>query len=145
MKRMWSRFTKTGPLPRSTFIQPPGPAGVEASSSAMSSGSISNVSLSPPVNTTVEGMKATLQPSTLRGVNQPSPPPGWYQDPTGPGLRWWDGARWTEHQQSAAPVPPPPVAAPVQPRYQQKWWHIPLLVFLGVASTLFYVLLQFLS
>ena len=84
-------------------------------------------------------------------MEQPPPPPGWYQDPSGPGLRWWDGVRWTEHQQYAAP-PPPPMAAPgavppnpVQPRYRQKWWHIPLLVFLGVASTLFYVLLQFLS
>jgi len=93
-------------------------------------------------------------------MNQPPPPPGWYQDPTGPGLRWWDGVRWTEHHQAAVPLPPPPVAplagpgapgqpgaaplAPVKPRYEQKWWHIPLLVFLGVASTLFYVLIQFL-
>ncbi|WP_369817929.1 DUF2510 domain-containing protein [Mycobacterium sp. E3339] len=23
------------------------------------------------------------------------PPPGWYQDPSGPGQRYWDGARWT--------------------------------------------------
>jgi hypothetical protein len=23
--------------------------------------------------------------------------PGWYSDPTGPGLRWWDGATWTTH------------------------------------------------
>lgn len=32
------------------------------------------------------------------------PPAGWYPDPSGrPGLRWWDGSRWTEHYQ-----PPPP-------------------------------------
>jgi Protein of unknown function (DUF2510)/Phospholipase_D-nuclease N-terminal len=24
-------------------------------------------------------------------------PPGWYPDPHGAGLRWWDGQRWTEH------------------------------------------------
>jgi hypothetical protein len=24
-------------------------------------------------------------------------PPGWYADPQGAGLRWWDGQRWTEH------------------------------------------------
>lgn len=27
------------------------------------------------------------------------PPPGWYDDPYGPGYsRWWDGQRWTEHR-----------------------------------------------
>jgi hypothetical protein len=27
-----------------------------------------------------------------------APPPGWYSDPTIQGtLRWWDGARWTDH------------------------------------------------
>ena len=24
-----------------------------------------------------------------------SPPAGWYADPQGPGLRWWDGGQWT--------------------------------------------------
>ncbi|OBF63340.1 hypothetical protein A5753_12565 [Mycobacterium sp. 852002-51971_SCH5477799-a] len=30
------------------------------------------------------------------------PPPGWYRDPSGPGQRYWDGARWTSwtHPQS---------------------------------------------
>lgn len=26
-----------------------------------------------------------------------NPAPGWYQDPSGPDLRWWDGSTWTEH------------------------------------------------
>lgn len=34
-------------------------------------------------------------------------PPGWYPDPHGqPGVRWWDGARWTEHFQPPAPPAP---------------------------------------
>jgi hypothetical protein len=32
-------------------------------------------------------------------TNTPSPPPGWYPDPSGaPGQRYFDGARWTEHR-----------------------------------------------
>jgi hypothetical protein len=28
-------------------------------------------------------------------------PAGWYDDPSGEGLRWWDGDQWTEHVHSA--------------------------------------------
>jgi hypothetical protein len=28
-------------------------------------------------------------------------PAGWYDDPSGGGLRWWDGEQWTEHVHSA--------------------------------------------
>jgi hypothetical protein len=28
-------------------------------------------------------------------------PAGWYDDPSGQGLRWWDGEQWTEHVHSA--------------------------------------------
>jgi hypothetical protein len=31
----------------------------------------------------------------------PGIPAGWYDDPSGPGLRWWDGDAWTEHVHSA--------------------------------------------
>lgn len=36
----------------------------------------------------------------------PGPPAGWYQDPEGPGQRWWDGAQWGA--QAAPPAPPAP-------------------------------------
>jgi hypothetical protein len=84
-------------------------------------------------------------------VNVPAPPlpppPGWYPDPGGSGsLRWWDGHRWTEHLHAAvaasAPAATGPVGVTTPPRYRQKWWHIPLLVGIGVASTAVSVLLQ---
>jgi Protein of unknown function (DUF2510) len=91
-------------------------------------------------------------------VQQPTPslppPPGWYPDPTGPGLRWWDGYRWTEHAQAATPPAAPTTAAmapgmapsPSLPEIpQQKWWHIPLLVVLGVGSTIGWIVLNFLG
>ena len=27
----------------------------------------------------------------------PPPAPGWYPDPSAPGMRWWDGSQWTPH------------------------------------------------
>lgn len=36
----------------------------------------------------------------------PQIPAGWYSDPSGDGLRYWDGAAWTEHTHSA-PTPAP--------------------------------------
>jgi hypothetical protein len=44
------------------------------------------------------------------------------------------------------PSPPPAPLPPGVPQIpQQKWWHIPLLVALGVLSTLGWILLQLLS
>lgn len=35
---------------------------------------------------------------------KPSVPAGWYPDPNGEGLRYWDGAAWTTHTAPAAPT-----------------------------------------
>lgn len=44
-------------------------------------------------------------------MGAPSPPPGWYADPTGaPGRRFFDGQTWTDHRRGepeASPPPPP--------------------------------------
>jgi hypothetical protein len=49
-----------------------------------------------------------------------APEAGWYVNPSGPGRRYWDGGRWTEHIDDSAPAPqyaspsagaPPPPAA----------------------------------
>ncbi|MGW1839086.1 phospholipid scramblase-related protein [Streptomyces sp. NPDC002067] len=48
-------------------------------------------------------------------------PAGWYADPQGTPhqLRWWDGARWTEHTHAAAPQQPQG-QAPAQQAPQQQ-------------------------
>ena len=37
-----------------------------------------------------------------------STPPGWYPDPEGHGLRYFDGTEWTEHRSGVQQMPPPP-------------------------------------
>ena len=39
-------------------------------------------------------------PASKQGPTEPHPPslhPGWYQDPWGPGRRYWNGVSWTAH------------------------------------------------
>ncbi|MER7989054.1 phospholipid scramblase-related protein [Streptomyces noursei] len=59
-------------------------------------------------------------------TEHPAVPRGWYQDPSGAAaLRWWDGARWTEHTQAAPPPAPAPAPqqqyAPQAPVQQQPY------------------------
>lgn len=39
--------------------------------------------------------------SSSSGPPPQSPPAGWYPDPEGPELRWWDGTQWTDHRHAA--------------------------------------------
>jgi signal transduction histidine kinase len=39
------------------------------------------------------------------------PPAGWYDNPEGAGLRWWDGGQWTDHQYVPALPPVAPMAS----------------------------------
>jgi hypothetical protein len=66
------------------------------------------------------------------GSTTQAPPPGWYQDPEGPGQRYFDGAQWTEHRSGVQQMPPahqaphqggpPPIVGPTyaQPRPPKK-------------------------
>jgi len=57
---------------------------------------------------------------------QTLPPPGWHPDPSGQhGLRYWDGAQWTDQTQDAPfqqPGPPPPQSGPHGPQGPQPGW-----------------------
>jgi hypothetical protein len=46
-----------------------------------------------------------------------TPPPNWYPDPEGDGLRWWDGTQWTEHR-----APKPAGQQPAQPTQSAQSW-----------------------
>ena len=60
------------------------------------------------------------------------PPAGWYQDPQGQGWRWWDGSQWTEHRESEARA----TRAPPSPAGSSRDWLglalIGLLALIGI-------------
>jgi hypothetical protein len=86
---------------------------------------------------------------------EPDPPPGWYTDPDGPGQRWWDGQRWTDHVSDVEfvlhppaayvprhPVPPQPAPVAPAPKLERSrpdsppalFWALPALVVLMIAG-----------
>lgn len=83
------------------------------------------------------------------------PPPGWYTDPDGPGQRWWDGERWTDHvsdvafvlhppsasvprhpvpSEAAAPPRAPAIEPPASPSPPALFWTLPALVVVMIAG-----------
>jgi hypothetical protein len=45
--------------------------------------------------------------TNIPSTRTPSPPPGWYPDPSGNGqLRYWDGRTWSAHVAHAQVQPP---------------------------------------
>jgi hypothetical protein len=87
--------------------------------------------------------------------HEQSPPPGWYTDPDGPGQRWWDGERWTDHVSDVEFVLHPPSAyvpqhpVPVRPETPEPapeverrrvesppglFWALPALVVFMIAG-----------
>ena len=54
-----------------------------------------------PVEAAAEG--ALTEPPPASPAPPPNPPAAWVPNPTGPGLRWWDGTRWTEYTDDHGP------------------------------------------
>ncbi|WP_082749923.1 DUF2510 domain-containing protein [Microbacterium paraoxydans] len=44
-------------------------------------------------------------PGTVVDATPTMPSPGWYNDGESVGLRWWNGAAWTEHRQAPPAIP----------------------------------------
>ena len=67
----------------------------------------------------------------------PTAAPGWYQDPAGAGLRWWDGSTWTEHRQTAYGSTAP-LQAPAGAQTNTVWiWLVIVLPLLPMLPLLF--------
>ena len=72
------------------------------------------------------------QPERPASEDEKGVPPGWYADPAGDwGLRWWDGARWTEHMAVAQHgswrqgLSDPDQAEQPPPAVKRKWtWSL---------------------
>lgn len=72
------------------------------------------------------------------------PPVGWYNDPEGSGVRWWDGTRWTEHVQTAgqaseAMTGQGNVAHSIRHRRWDSWLLAAVVAILLVGGAAFYI------
>jgi hypothetical protein len=78
-------------------------------------------------------------PSNYSSQSQPA---GWFPDPSGgPGTRWWDGQRWTEHTSDPAQVyasVEPRRVDPATPIYTPFIWLIVLLPLVSIIVLLFW-------
>jgi hypothetical protein len=64
------------------------------------------------------------------------PPAGWYPDPEGqPGLRYWDGATWTEHRHQ--PTPEQAGASPPPQNSRGTWVTLAVVAQVGVCLVTF--------
>lgn len=67
----------------------------------------------------------------------PTAAPGWYQDPEGAGLRWWDGSAWSEHRQGSYGSTEP-LKAPEGAQTNTVWvWLVIVLPLLPMLPLLF--------
>lgn len=66
------------------------------------------ISQACPANAVINRIGSMFLRGNAHMTTPPTPPPGWYPDPSGgQGQRYWDGANWTAVAPAAAPVAPP--------------------------------------
>jgi len=68
----------------------------------------------------------------------PAAPAGWYRDPEGPGLRFWDGSCWTEHRH---PTPSQQTLRPAMTGTTLPPWMRKPVVWIAAGATLCLLLL----
>jgi hypothetical protein len=61
--------------------------------------------------------------ANVEGSSSPTPVPGWYTDPEGQGLRWWDGTQWTQQVRpsDSAPAEAPSGRYPLRYVLLDRW------------------------